>query len=283
MNKTGIGWTDFTANPLRYRTPAGRDVWACVKVSAGCTHCYAAELARRYVRGAAFNAAETERLEAYLDVAELHQLATSKLPAGKRVFLADMTDIFGHWVPRALQVQLFDVLAARPDVTWQVLTKRPEQLYLFTEYWLSRLPYRAAVPGHIWLGVSVEDQDAAEARVPILLHVRAQTRFLSVEPLLEPVDLKDYLFAGKSVVHDEVGWDGDIVTIESLLDWVIVGGESGPGYRPCKPDWITDVAAQCLAARVPVFVKQDAHARPGQQGRLDPDTWALKQFPAGVR
>lgn len=124
----GIAWTDFTSNPIRYRNAAGAVVWGCSKVSAGCTHCYAEALAKRFNRGAAFNDAEMAKLSTFVDEDELRTLLTSKKIAGKRVFIGDMTDVFGSWVSDALLDQLFAVFALRQDVTFQLLTKRPGRM-----------------------------------------------------------------------------------------------------------------------------------------------------------
>jgi protein gp37 len=110
---------------------------------------------------------------------------------------------------------------------------------------------------NVWLGVSVEDQAAADERIPALLDTPAAVRSLSCEPLLEPVDLEPWL---RRVATSGPGWrmtGGSAMAIADIvLDWVIVGGESGPGARPCDVGWIRDIVGQCRAAEVPVFVKQ---------------------------
>ena len=258
MNQTAIGWTDFSANPLKYRDAAGAVKWACSKVSAGCTNCYSEALAKRWKRGTDYNACEVAKLTPFLDEKELRAMLTSKAISGKRVFVGDMTDVFGEWVPDELLDRLFTTFAERPDVTWQVLTKRAERMRAFLSDG-KRQPLRWPLP-NVWLGVSVEDQQRLDERIPKLLRTPAVVRFVSAEPLLSGVWFHE--FDHRPLIH-----------------WVIVGGESGPRVRDCGIGPILNVVLQCNRANVPVFVKQDAHRLPGQQGRI-PDEFWLKEFPA---
>jgi len=145
---------------------------------------------------------------------------------------------------------------------FQVLTKRPERM----RQYLSRRWTGAYLPQFIWLGVSVENQRWADERIPLLLDTPAAVRFISAEPLLGPVDLGDYV--------DGLGWH-----LAKSLDWVVCGGESGPRRRPMRLEWLESVVAQCQAAGVAVFCKQDGALRPGQQGRISDELWALKELP----
>lgn len=120
---------------------------------------------------------------------------------------------------------------------------------------------------NVWLGVSVEDQETADERIPLLLRTPAAVRFVSAEPLLGPVDFR----FTNGLVHG-------VDAADYLLGWVIVGGESGPKARPCDVEWIRDIVRQCQAEKVPVFVKQDSARRSGMQGRIPDDLW-LKEFP----
>ena len=219
MNKTAIEWCDFTANPIRYRDDAGKSVWACLKASEGCQHCYAEALAHRY-QGRDFTAKAMEGVTPYVDERELKaMLSPTKLLAGSRVFVGDMTDMFGPWVPFELMDRVFAVFALRPDVVFQVLTKRPERLreYLTRESVARRIFWQAleltlsalvrdpdsnvgdqlvvergqGIPWplpNVWLGVSAENQHWADVRTPELLATPAAVRFVSAEPLLGPVD-----------------------------------------------------------------------------------------------
>lgn len=296
MQKTDIEWTTFTANPIKYRRKSdGKTVWACVKTSPGCAHCYAEAIALRFDRGKLFSAANMAEVEPYLDEAELHKMLTAKtiggVPvAGSRCFVGDMTDVFGEWVSDEMLDRLFAVFALRSDVTFQVLTKRAERM---AEYMLSRsksskfwedaartfgyaLRWEHGSVSHplcpwplanVWLGVSAEDQKRADERIPHLLRTPAAVRFLSCEPLIAPVDLATECtvcdYCGRYTL-DKQSWEcpcgkpliQDAYSFAERVDWVIVGGESGPGARPCNVDWIRAIRDQCSAARVPCFVKQ---------------------------
>lgn len=251
MNTTSIGWTDYSANPLKYRDADGKTRWACAKVSAGCTNCYSEALAKRWNRGADYNAAEVAKLTPFLDEKELHAMRTSKSISGKRVFVGDMTDVFGEWVPDLMIAWIWEVFSQRPDVTFQVLTKRAERMSKVWAKDVRPLP-------NVHLGVSCEDQQRADERIPFLTATPAAIRFISAEPLLGSIDLSENI--------------GD-------LDWIIVGGESGPRFRSCEIAAITSIVDQCRRASVEVFVKQDAHRLPGQQGRI-PSDYYVQQFPA---
>jgi protein gp37 len=127
-NRTNISWTDFTSSPIRYRDRDGKSVWACVRVSPGCQHCYSAELAKRYNRGKDFVVKNMQAVTPYVDEAEMHKLATSKIISGHKIFMMDMTDLFGDWIPKEMIDQVFAMMALRPDVTFQVLTKRADRM-----------------------------------------------------------------------------------------------------------------------------------------------------------
>lgn len=214
MNKTKIEWTNFTANPLKYRTADGKVVWGCVHASEGCRHCYSEALAHRYGRGGPFTAATMAGLTPFMDEKELRSILTYKPATGKMCFVGDMTDIFGEWVPFELLDKLFAVFALRPDVTFQVLTKRPERMREYigdmhpgsprviairqaTTEFLSfcsdkTSAIRFPLP-NVWLGTSCEDQPTADARIPLLLQTPAAIRFVSYEPALEAVDFRHHL------------------------------------------------------------------------------------------
>lgn len=286
MKRTNIEWTDLSSNPLQYRTADGKVAWACVKHSSGCANCYSEAIAERFERGKAFTRANMEGLTPFLAEEELWHILTAqkiggKPVAGSKCFLGDMTDVFGDWVPDALLDQLFAALAMRRDVTFQILTKRADRM---AEYFntpnrrqiiakqvmplsnqlasaagthtkrLKLDDFEAAflAPGpfrNIWLGTSCENQAAADERIPHLLATPAAVRFLSCEPLLGEVDLEQWLPSGTKTFDTS----GDLMP---AVDWVIVGGESGPGARPLNPSWVKDIVNQCRAASVACFVKQ---------------------------
>lgn len=313
MQATVIEWTDFSANPLKYRDKAsGKTVWACVKHSPGCAHCYAEAIALRYGRGGPFTKSGMEKVEPFLDEKELGQLLKSRKLAGKRCFVGDMTDVFGEWVPDEILDRLFAVFALRPDVTFQMLTKRADRMreYLTVpgRHNSLELAADAIQPGkghpsfggkhllpslpllNVWCGVSVENQDAADKRIPLLLQTPAAVRFLSCEPLLGPIDISEIPIrsdngelegahtnplTGETIINSTGYYD------QPQIHWVIVGGESGPGARPCRVEWIRSIVGQCKAAGVACFVKQDSGPKSGMQGRIPLDIWHVKEFPNG--
>jgi protein gp37 len=323
-NETAIGWTDFSSNPIKYRDrETGKPAWACVKKSDGCTHCYSEALALRWNRGRAFSRPNIDKVAPYLDEKEMRRLATDPKLAGKRVFIGDMTDIFGSWIPDDFLDHLFAVFAWRQDVTFQLLTKRPQRMeawfreafqfrrddggigwhgrqerifdrmqdspYIEIDprndaYWKSDGSYRW--PGwplpNVWLGTSVEDQRAADERIPHLLATPAAMRFLSCEPLLGPVDLRALHPDGVTFTVDSLTGRGrhllGFTGQTDAVHWVICGGESGPNHRAMDPAWLTSLVEQCRGAGVATYVKQDSGLYPGKQGRIPDDLW-IHEFP----
>lgn len=135
---------------------------------------------------------------------------------------------------------------------------------------------------NVWMGVSVEDQHWAGIRIPVLLDTPATVRFISAEPLLGPIDLR-YVAGVDALERDWTGGrGGGMGAPHPLLDWVIVGGESGPGHRPMDIEWLESIVVQCREAGVPVYVKQDSGPRAGQQGRIPDDLW-IHEFPGAFR
>ena len=271
MQKTAIEWTDFSSNPLKYRRKSdGKVVGACVKISPGCAHCYSEKITLRFDRGKLYNSANMEELEPFLDETELVQILTREqcgglAVEGRRVFIGDMTDVFGEWVPDDLLDSLFGSMAMRSDVTFQVLTKRAKRMREYFKSYrktmLSTITARDIPDGgtliaplpNVWLGVSVEDQAAADVRIPHLLNAPAAVRFVSYEPALASVNFEPYLQF--MPFHDDYKmsfghgkWRG--------IDWIICGGESGPGKRPFDPAWARSVRDQCREAEVAFFMKQ---------------------------
>jgi protein gp37 len=229
--QTQIGWTESTWNP-----------WiGCSKVSAGCRACYMFTFRARVGQDPSV---VTRTKPTTFDAPR-----SKKWLAPRRIFTCSWSDFF-HEAADAWRADAWEVIRQTPQHVYQILTKRPERL-------AGHLPWTdlSAQWDHVWLGVSVENQTVTDQRIPLLLRTSAAHRFLSVEPLLGPVDLRPYL-------------DG--------LDWVIIGGESGPGFRPMQIARIEQIVADCVAAAVSVFVKQDSALKPGQRGRLAQALWAHK-------
>ncbi|MDM2398136.1 phage Gp37/Gp68 family protein [Mycobacteroides abscessus] len=247
-DKTGIEWTDATWNP----------VTGCDKVSPGCDRCYAETFAERW-RGT-----EGHYFETGFDV----QLRPDKLALPlrwtkpRKVFVNSMSDLFHDKVPDEYIARVFAIMALAPQHTFQLLTKRHGRMRsllsshafwgrvgvagLDRDVWLPQAG--VSLDQHylpnVWLGVSAEDQKRADLRIPALLETPAAVRFVSAEPLLGPINLyTDPIEAGSPF------WG-------SQLDWVIVGGESGPGARSMHPDWARSLRDQCVAAGVPFLFKQ---------------------------
>lgn len=231
-DKSKIEWTDATWNP----------VTGCTKVSQGCKHCYAETVAERFWKSQ-YPPNEDGSPRKFTDVRlhpeRLEQPMRWKRP--RRIFVNSMSDLFHERVTDHFIGQVFTLMVSANWHIYQVLTKRPQRMM----EWLKNWPIEPTP--NIWLGVSVEDQKAADERIPLLLQMPAAVRFVSCEPLLGPVDLKLVEFTSE----DWGAWRRS-----RLLDWVIVGGESGANARPMHPDWARSIRDQCQAAGVPYFFKQ---------------------------
>ncbi len=253
-SNTSIEWTDFTFNPW----------WGCSRVSPGCANCYAATLGHRF--GVEWGPSATRRPASEKTWADPVRWNNAAKKAGKRakVFCASMADVFDDNAPEYALSRLFDLMRNTPWLDWQVLTKRPENIK-------KNLPGDWGKGGYrnVWLGVSVENQDMADKRIPILLGIPAAVRFLSCEPLLGPVDIRPYLFLDGGVRKCwECGYFTNRTTEiecpnrcgamkdDRSIDWVIVGGESGSAARPMHPDWARSLRDQCQNAGVPFLFKQ---------------------------
>jgi protein gp37 len=280
---TTIEWTNKTWNPVR----------GCSRVSAGCVHCYAERIAARFSNRTNYGGGEylandsgrkrpgifdqfavttlsgprwTGKVE--LIESKLTEPLHWKKPC--RVFVNSMSDLFHEALPDEAIDRVFAVMALCPHITFQVLTKRPARmLEWFTpdarretwehvrikcalmrtsmsEEWSWPLP-------NVWLGVSVEDQATADERIPLLLQTPAAIRFVSYEPALGPVN-----FDQRPEDNDKPYWFSCFCPAfgQPGIDWIIAGGESGPGARSPHPNWFRNARDQCIGAGVPFFFKQ---------------------------
>lgn len=229
----------MTRSSIEWTSETWNPVTGCTKVSPGCDHCYAETFAERWrgVPGHPY----ARGFDLTLRPERLEQPLRWLRP--RTVFVNSMSDLFHAGVPEAYIGEVFDVMARASWHQFQVLTKRAERL--------ERLTRQMAVPANVWIGVSVETS-LYYSRIRHLRRVPATVRFLSCEPLLAPMP--------------DLPLDG--------IDWVIVGGESGPGARPMDPEWVRDIRAQCQKAGVAFFFKQWGGVRKKSAGRLlDGATW----------
>lgn len=263
---TAIEWTDATFNIA----------WGCMKVSPGCTHCYADTLSRRYghdVWGPAATTARRTFGEKHWGEPLRWNRAAEQAGVRRRVFCSSMCDVFeDHPTIDAERAKLWPLIRATPSLDWQLLTKRPERI-------LARLPgdWGEGYP-NVWLGTSVESQEYADERIPHLLAVPARVRFLSCEPLLGRITFRWASWdpnSGKRVER----WHLDGL---AGIHWVIVGGESGPQARLMDVGWADKLRLECADAGVAFFMKQDSGPRSGMRGRLSARTW-IKQMPGEGR
>jgi protein gp37 len=281
MAETTIEWTDKVWNP----------VTGCRKISPGCANCYAANVAKRFWGERQFTDVRTHE-------DRLRQPLHWKKPS--RVFVNSMSDLFHDDVPDAFIVMVFTIMESCPQHTFQILTKRPERMSALLSHdsfpamvrkygydWLGPRTYQERGPhwrANVWLGVSVEDQARADERIPLLIKTPAAVRFLSIEPLLGPVDLTKWLsipcsnwqcqkchgfqnrlgacrhclapkefLTGSHAANKRTaaGWKNT-----QPIDWVIAGGESGSKARPMHPAWPQILRDECQASGVPFFFKQ---------------------------
>lgn len=308
-DKTGISWTDATWNPIR----------GCSKVSAGCKNCYAEKVAARFsgpgqpYEGTVRDGRWNGQIRLVPDM--LAQPFKWKRP--RRIFVNSMSGLFHEGVPFEYVAAVFGVMAACPQHTFQVLTKQPDRAVEFLRWihsdgaltdgaltdgtasgdcgdyaFRAGCHFDVAVKSlnrswplpNVHLGVSVENHETADARIPLLLQCPAAVHFVSYEPALGPVDFDD--------ARD---WLTPVVTKPNdapRLDWIIVGGESGPNARPFDVAWARSTIEQCREAGVKCFVKQ-LGARPEFNGAMGfvSESWKLKdkagadpsEWPADLR
>ena len=280
MGKTKIAWTDVVFNP----------VTGCTKVSAGCANCYAESTAKRFWGKRKFS-----DVQCHPD--RLDQPLHWRKP--RRIFVCSMGDLFHEAVPFSFVDKVFSVMALTLQHTYQVLTKRPKRMleyfagwdkpdaeldgeanaewllgFLGHDKWRDKInsvsDYFRSVPSarpNLWLGVSVENQETADERIPLLLRTPAAKKFVSYEPALGPIDFRK-VPGFNTVGLDLSNW------------WIICGGESGPNARPCDIKWVHGIVRQCREAEVPVFVKQ-IHV--GGRFSKNPNEWPenlrIREFP----
>jgi protein gp37 len=226
---SSIEWTEATWNP----------VTGCTKVSAGCKHCYAERMSVRLQAMGKPHYSGGFRLALHEDALTI----PFRWHSPRLIFVNSMSDLFQEGVPLGFIQQVFDVMLACPQHTFQILTKRPQIAAQFAD--------ALRWPDNVWLGTSVEDARVLD-RIKDLRRVPAAIRFLSVEPLLGPIPRLPL----------------------TGIDWVIVGGESGPGARPMEREWVRQIRDRCVTQGVPFFFKQWGGTNKKKTGRkLDGRYW----------
>lgn len=245
MKTTDISWTTSTFNPW----------WGCEKVSPGCKNCYADAFSARL--GLKLWGPGSTRRQFKLDhwKQPLHwDDAAKKSGQPHRVFCGSMCDVFeDHPIANEERERLWSLIHLTPHLTWQLLTKRADRIR-------QGLPDTWGMGGYenVWIGVSAENQEWWDKRVPLLVKIPCMTLFVSAEPLIGPIR------PGPEI---------------RSVNWLIIGGESGSKRRPCSPDWISELAFIADTSGTAVWVKQDSALKPGQQGRIPDDIWKMKRFP----
>jgi protein gp37 len=310
--RTGIGWTNATWNPVR----------GCERVSDGCKKCYAEELAARHSYPGGWgeglakwvtrpDGTREARWTGVIQTLDRMLDAPLKWREPRRIFVNSMSDLFHDDVPEDFFWRVLAITTLCPQHTFQVLTKRPErmlELVLKDErdalsklcgalgslldgdwIWNQGKRFRSRIERaisatmgidhdadnneiqvdmmswplpNVWLGVSVENQDEADKRIPLLQQTPAAVHWLSCEPLLDHIEI------------------GEAAAPSPGISWVVVGGESGQEPRPMQMEHARALIEQCKSAGVATFVKQDNGPRPGLQGRFTDEEWALKEYPA---
>lgn len=247
---TEISWCDSTHN----------EWYGCTKVSPACDHCYAEQWARRSGL-VGWGPTQDRRLSSAANRAKPlkweREAAAFMAENGRRrrVFCASLADVFDNAVPTLWRAELWALIEATPNLDWLLLTKRPQNM-------AAMLPHNwGAGWSNVWLGVTAENQTEANRRIPVLLQTPAAVRFLSVEPMLGPVVMEQwqdeervwrYLYGRIDVTAQHVAVPPERT---AKIDWVIAGGETGPGARPTNEEWLRSLRDQCATAGVPFFLK----------------------------
>lgn len=232
LNKSSIGWTDYSGGDANF-------IIGCTPASEGCKHCYAASWAERHRW-------DFSDLRLYPD--KLDRLGrfspegpTKRGPnAHPMVFVVDMGDLFHEDVPEQFVMRALDRMAYNSYVDWQILTKRPRRALQLLSKW-------GELPDHMWFGVTCENQRRLDERLPVLREIGAQVRWLSLEPMLGPIE---------------------IPSLEGI-DWIVVGAESGDARRPFDVAWARSIRDACQAGGVSFFYKQGSGRYPGTDPYLD--------------
>jgi protein gp37 len=236
MNKTKIEWADATWNPIT----------GCTKISPGCQNCYAERMSKRLAGRCGYPAEEPFKVTIHPD--KIDEPLKWKKP--RRVFVCSMSDLFHKEVPMSIITYVLRMARSCEGHTFMILTKRPARMKEAIREMVSWGMW--PVP-NIWLGVTAENQEQADKRIPILLDTPAAVRFVSVEPMLGPVTFR---WAKWQKIKTEPGSVNNHLDGLRRLDWIICGAESGQKARPMQREWALELMRQCQEAGVPFFYKQ---------------------------
>jgi len=280
MNHTGIEWTTYTWNP----------VTGCSPISAGCDHCYARRMAYRLRGRCGYPSDDPFRITFHPD--RLDEPLKLKKPS--LIFVCSMGDLFHRLVEHEWRLRVFEAMANASHHHYLILTKRPRLARVFFQTCEDWDPTEWP---NVWLGVTAENQATADKRIPQLFDIPAAGHFISVEPMLGPIDMARYLdICGRCPTcqhweleanYDVLGADPGHVFCNTChaevepdwrdgLDWVICGGETGPGARPMDSGWARDLRDQCRAADVPFFFKRMGNKRE------TPDDLKVREMPSEI-
>lgn len=260
--KTEISWCDATFNPW----------WGCAKVSPACDHCYAERDSKRFAKGQVLWGVDAARREfgpKHWDQPKQWNDRADREGRRTRVFCASMADVFDKNAPEGARDRLWQLIVDTPHLDWLLLTKRIGNV-------ARMVPPSWQIdgwPANVWLGATVINQEEADRDVPKLMALPARVRFLSIEPMLGPVDISRFVWPvharwpAKFNSPEEAIAAGETVTYhrqglisarwaDSLVHWVIAGGESGPQARPAHPEWFRSLRDQCATAGVAWHFKQ---------------------------
>ncbi len=273
MENSKISWTHHTFNPWE----------GCTKVSPACDNCYAERDRAIRRKTVVWGAGQPRRrMKTTWNKPPRWNKQAEETGEKVKVFCASLADVFdGEKVSDldAWRKDLWKLIEDTPNLYWLLLTKRPQNVMrMVPDSW------QDGFPEHVWMGTSTENQEWLDRRVPILLEIPATVRFLSCEPLLGPLDFRNYLRTSIPVTDPSLDApDGAVVNgMERVgetwerregINWIIAGGESGPGWRPMDMDWVRDIRDQCVAADVPFFLKQTSGNHPIKEPVLDGRQW----------
>jgi protein gp37 len=266
-----IEWTHHTFNTH----------WGCTKVSPGCDNCYAENTGNRFGVSWGAGAPRKTMSDSYWKQPIKWNKRAGEKGVRERVFCASMADVFDNEAPEGVRERLWQLIKETPHLDWLIVTKRignvPVMLGELNGDFCNK-----SLPNNVWLGISVCTQKEADRDIPKLLDIPAKVRFLSIEPLLEHIDLTSIKALNGIKVNSLVNGFAGIINGPYMewnkIDWVIVGGESGHNARPVHPEWVRSLRDQCHQAGVAFLFKQWGEWQPVNQGELNVCGTDIKRF-----